>query len=257
MIFVSPRADATDYYVAVDYYSLSPNPVYIKTGDAVFWVDNDSMFAPFVITGGWGTVFTPYGIQFNVPPGTYNYTAESSFGGGGWSGSVVVQMNFPPNVKIANPTNGEVFTALAAFPFEADASDPNGDDIMDVEFWVNDTMVDDVYAPPYGTTVTNLSPGTYTLKAVAWDYSYVTATNSITITVVNPPPITLGGFSVADGKIVFAANGLGMGTTNVLEYSTNMVNWFPILTNISDGTPLSMTNNVTGSAQFFRLMQLQ
>jgi len=251
------RTSAANVYVNVDYYSLSPNPVHIKPGDAVYWLDNDSFLGPFLITGGWGTVVTPYGIKFDVSPGNYEYTAESAWGGGAWSGMVVVELNLPPSVSITNPTNGAVFTAPANLSIEVDATDPNANDVMDVEFWVNDAMVDDVYAPPYATTVTNLPPGTYTLKAIVWDYSFTTATNVITITVANPPPVTLGNCSVADGKVVFAINGLATGLTNVLECSTNLVRWNPILTNISDGTPLSVTNAATGPAQFFRVKQLQ
>ena len=257
MIFVSLRADATNYYVDVDYYSLSPSTVYIKTGDAVIWLDNDSIFGPFAITGGWGTLFTPDGIRFNVPPGTYNYTAESAFGGGGWNGSVVVQMNFSPSVNITNPTNGAVFTAPAAFSFEADASDPNVDDIMDVEFWVDNAMVDDVYSAPYLTSVTNLPPGIHTLKAIVWDNSFTTATNAITVNVVNPGPITMGSAGWSGNTPVFEVTGLTAGKTNVLECSSNLLDWVPIKTNVPSGTSLGFTNNSAARAQFYRVKQLQ
>ncbi|HWC60748.1 MAG TPA: Ig-like domain-containing protein [Verrucomicrobiae bacterium] len=258
VIFIfSLRTNAANVYVNVDYYTLSPNPVYIKPGDAVYWLDNDSFLGPFLITGGWGPVMTPYGIQFNVPPGNYDYTAESAWGGGSWGGTVVVVPNSPPSVSITSPTNGAVFTAPASFSFEADATDPNANDVMDVEFWVDKTMVDDVFVYPYATTVTNLASGTYTLKAIAWDYSGATATNSIAVKVVPPAPITLGSCSTSGGKVVFTVNGLATGTTNVLQCSSNLMNWYPMLTNISDGTPFSVTNNSVGSAQFFRVMQLQ
>jgi hypothetical protein len=258
MAFIcSPCADAAVVYVNVDYYSLSPDPVHIKRGDVVFWLDNDSFFGPFLITGAWGPIVTPDWIQFNVPPGNYSYTAESAYGGGPWGGTVVVDVNLPPSVSITSPTNGAMFTAPGSFAIEADATDPNVNDLSDVEFWVNDTLVDDVYAYPYATTVTNLAPGTYTLKAIAWDYSNARATNSISVQVVSPAPITLGSCNVAGGKVVFSVNGLSTGTTNVLQSSSNLVNWYPILTNISDGTPLNVTNASVNGAQFFRVMQLQ
>jgi hypothetical protein len=258
MILVcSLRADAATVYVNVDYYSLSPDPVHIKTGDAVYWLDNGSFFGPFLITGPWGMIGTPSGIQFNVSLGNYRYTAESAYGGGTWGGTVVVDPNYPPSVSITSPTNGTVLTAPANFSFEADATDPNPNDVWDVEFYVNGTMVDDVYAYPYATTVTNLAAGTYTLKAIVWDYSYAKATNSLTIQVVNPPPITLGSCTISGGKVVFAMNGMAAGSTNVLLCSSNLVNWYPVSTNISDGTPLNATNDFAGRTQFFRVMQLQ
>jgi len=258
MLFAfSPRSIAEVFYVNVDYFSLSPEPVRIKTGDAVYWVeDMNSVLGPYIITGDWGYDFAPYGIRFNLP-GIYSYTAESAWGGGSWSGTVVVSVNLPPTVSITNPTNGAVFVAPAGFSFEANADDPNPNDVMDVEFWLNGTMVDDVYTPPYATAVTNLAAGTYQLKAVAWDYSGATVTNSITVQVVNPPPVSLGGCSVVEGKILFTMNNAASGSTNVLECSTNLTHWQPILTNISDGAPLSITNAPIGPVQFFRVRQLQ
>lgn len=256
MLFVSLRADATDYYVDVDYYSLSPSTVYIKMGDAVIWVDNDSFFAPFRITGAWGRFFTPYGLRFNVLPGSYNYTAESAYGGGSWNGSVVVQENFPPSVNITSPTNGAVFTAPAAFSFEADASDSNVDDIMDVEFWVDQVMVDDVYSAPYLTSVTNLPPGIHSLKAIVWDNSFASATNSITINVVNPGPITIGSAGWSGNLLLFEVNGLTAGKTNILECSSNLLDWAPIKTNVPDGAGYVFTSNPVARAQFYRVRQL-
>jgi hypothetical protein len=257
LLVVSFAANAADYFVSVDYFSLSPDPVTIKKGDAVYWDDNDSFFGPFLITGDWGTISTGQGIRFNVDPGNYGYSAESVYGGGSWSGTVIVVSNSPPSVSITSPTNGAVFTASAEFSFAADATDPNPDDVMDVEFWIDDALVDDVYAAPYTTTVTNLAPGTYTLKAIVWDYSYATATNKITITVVNPPPITLGNCSFAGGKLTFSANGLAIGTTNILQCSTNLKDWNSVFTNVCDGAPVNFTNQAAGPSQFFRLMQLR
>ena len=250
------RASAATVYVS--YYGLSPNPVNVKVGETVAWVDADpdDFFAPYMITFPTLYGFTPCWTQF-ATPGTRRYTAESAYGGGTWSGTVNVTPNFPPVVIITGPTNGAIFTAPASFSFEADASDPNTDDIWDVEFWIGDTMVDDVYAAPYLTAVTNLAVGTYTLKAVVWDYSSATATNSITVTVVDPPPITLGSPSIAAGKLIFNVSGLATGKTNVLFGSSNMVNWSPIQTNVCDGTSLNFTNTPAGRCQFFRVMQVQ
>src|SRR5215469_7909728 len=75
--------------VYVSYLSLSPDPVYVVTGGAVYWEDGDDL-GPYAISGGWGTFFTPGGVQFNVPPGSYAYTAESFYGGGAFGGTVIV-----------------------------------------------------------------------------------------------------------------------------------------------------------------------
>jgi len=255
-VFSLPTSAAT---VHVSYFGLSLDPVNIKAGDAVYW-DYDDVnddLGPYFVTGGWGTIMTPAGIQFNVPPGAYAYSVQSAFGGGSWNGTVNVSADLPPVVAITNPTNNSVFTAPATFAFEADATATNQNDLEDVEFWIGDTMVDDVLAPPYSTTVTNLAAGTYTLKAIAWAYFNVSATNSISITVVNPGPITLTGGGLAGGNFVFSANGLAVGKTNVLEGSTNLVAWFPLRTNPPGAISLNFTNPAASQRLFFRIRQIQ
>lgn len=247
--------------VGVGFFSLSPNPVSINAGDGVFWTDADEDFAPYAISGPWGTFATPGGIQFNTP-GTYQYTAQSAFGGGSWNGTVIVSPgvpNSPPVVTITNPANNSVFIAPATFAFEVNASDPNPNDLWDVEFWVGDEMVDDVYDPPYATTVTNLAAGTYTLMAIAWDFSFETTTNSITITVVNPSAIALTVSALAAGNFEFNATGLSAGKTNVLQTSTNLaspLNWVSVSTNVADSSTASFTNRGAAGQHFFRVLQL-
>jgi hypothetical protein len=252
---------AATAYVGVSYFGLSPATVNIEEGDVVYWHDEDEDFAPYLISGDWGAFYTPNGILFNVPPGTYSYTAQSLYGGGSWGGSVVVSSgvpNSPPVVTITSPTNNSVLTAPATFTFAADASDADPGDLWDVEFWVGDDMVDDVYDPPYTTTVTNLPAGIHTLKVVAWDYSYATATNTISITIVEPGPITLTGSALAGGNFRFEASGLVVGKTNVLQSSTNLtspLSWVSISTNVAAGSMASFTNTLSVGPHFFRVIQ--
>ncbi len=243
--------------VGVGLYQLSPDPVTIKAGEIVYWYDLDPDFAPYFISGAWGTIATPDFVIFNST-GTYPYIAQSLYGGL-WDGTVYVIANSPPTVTITNPLDKAVFAAPATFPFEADAYDPDPNDVLDVEFWVNDTMVDDDYFAPYGTIVTNLAAGTYILTAIVWDFSFVTATNSITITVGSAAPIKLTDPALSGGKFTFNANGLVVGKTNVLQSSTNLAlpsGWVPVLTNVAESTKASFTNTVTAGARFFRLIQL-
>jgi hypothetical protein len=246
--------------VGVSLFGLSPTTVTIVEGDTVSWYDEDEDFAPYLISGAWGSFYTPGGVQFNVA-GSYPYTAQSIYFGGSWGGTVNVNPgvpNAPPVVSITQPATNAVFTAPASFAFEADASDVNPG-VWDVEFWVGNVMVDDVYDPPYATTVTNLPAGVYTLKAVAWDYGYLTATNSITITVVNPGPITLTGSALTGGNFRFTAGGLTIGKTNVLQSSTNLaspISWVSLSSNVAASATASFTNAVAVRQRFFRVVQL-
>jgi hypothetical protein len=260
LLALSWNLPATAAVVEVGYYSLSPSVVNIQVGEIVYWVEDDDDLGPYLISGPWQNFYTPGGIQFNSP-GTFHYTAASILGGGSWGGTVIVSPgvpNSPPVVTITSPTNNSVFTAPATFAFEADASDPDPGDLWDVEFWIDDEMVDDVYEPPYSTTVTNLPAGTYILRAIAWDYSYATATNSVTITVVNPGPITLNVASLTTGNFVLNASGLVVGKTTVLQSSTNLssaLNWISVSTNVAQGSTALFTNAISPGQRFFRILQ--
>jgi hypothetical protein len=251
---LAARADADVY---VYYWGVSPDPVNITEGEVVWWYDGDYYGPYYIVIEGTGIAFwTPGGVQFNAA-GSYSYYDDM-----GDSGTVNVSPgtpNSPPVVTITSPTNNSVFTAPATFAFAADASDPNPGDLWDVEFWVGNVLVDDVYAAPYATTVTNLAAGSYTLKAIAWDYSFATATNSITITVVNPGPITLTASTLAGGNFRFNANGLVSGRSTVLLASTNLASassWIPISTNVATGSTASFTNAVAAGQRYFRIVQL-
>lgn len=257
----SLTATAATAFVGVSFLNLSPRTVNIKAGDAVFWTDEEEDLGPYAISGPWGTFIAPGGVQFPAQ-GTFQYTASSVFGGGPVPGTVIVSAgtpNSPPVVTITNPANNAVFSAPATFAFEVAASDPDPDDLWDVEFWVNDEMVDDVYDPPYATTVTNLAAGTYTLMAIAWDFSFETTTNSITITVIDSSAITLTVSALAAGSFEFNATGLTAGKTNVLQTSTNLaspLNWVSVSTNVADSSAASFTRPIAPGQHFFRVLQL-
>jgi len=255
---------AATAFVGVSLFNLSPATVNIEAGDVVFWVEDDEDFGPYAISGPWGVVATPRGVQFPAP-GTFHYTASSVFGGGDWPGTVIVSQGVPnslPTVTITNPTNNAVFAAPASFAFTAEASNPDPNDVWDVEFWVNDVMVDDVFNPPYTTMVTDLPVGTYTLMAIVWDFSLETATNSITITVTDSTPITpiaLTATTLTGGNFEFNASGLIAGKTNVLQTSTNLaspLNWVSIATNVAASNTATYTNKITPGQHFFRVLQL-
>jgi len=96
-----------------------------------------------------------------------------------------VVINQTPYVSILSPGNNASFNAPASFLFEADAYDPDGS-ISKVEFFLNGNIRDTDSQAPYSTTLGNLSAGTYTLTAKAYDnQGAVTTSNAHTITVIN------------------------------------------------------------------------
>ena len=253
-IFVYTVRAQAQVTVTDDGLSFSPDPVYIVAGESVYWQDDGS--GPYYIesqTGSWPAFFDPGGVYF-TQPGTYPYQDDA-----GDFGTIYVAADIPPTVSITNPTNGTVLTAPATFDFSADATDNDGVGMSDVEFYVGTNLVDDVFYTPYTTTVSNLLAGTYVLSVIAYDNVYATATNQVTITVVNPLPIQLKSFRMAAGTFRFDASGLTIGKTNIVEATTNLssaTGWVLLTTNVATAGTMSFTNPATIRQRLFRLVQL-
>jgi len=98
----------------------------------------------------------------------------------------VIAPNNPPTVLITNPPNGTVFTAPANVTIQASASDDVS--VTNVQFLVGSIVLGNDTTRPYSAVTNGLSAGSYTLSAVASDNLGAKATNSISITVTNPPP---------------------------------------------------------------------
>ena len=169
-----------DVVVQVTLFSLSPNPVNITTGEAVFWTDADGggPYGIYANNGAWSTSTDSSGIRF-LQPGTYYYYDDA-----GDSGTINVTLNIPPSLSIVNPTNGSVLVAPANFSFSVNAADTDVDGLSDVEFYVGTNLVDDIFSPPFTTAVTNLAAGNYTLTAIAYDNANASTARSVSISVV-------------------------------------------------------------------------
>jgi plastocyanin len=260
-LFATSSGIKADEFVDVDFFGFSPQTVNIFEGEAVFWLCVDD-FGPYSVTsssGAWseGLLFDDgdfFGLLFSEA-GTYDYFDRFS----GEFGTVAVAVNHSPVVEITSPPTNAVFNAPASFEFTAEATDQDfgSGALSDVEFFINGTEVDDVFFPPFTTSVTDLPPGSYQLTVIAWDFLNATATNSISITVQAGGPIALTSPSVASGQFRFNASGLTTGKTNILQSSTNLASgWISVATNVAASASASYTNSAAGPARYFRLLQL-
>jgi hypothetical protein len=244
---VNVRADAL---VSVSAFSLSPNPVNIVTGEAVYWIDSDGggPYGIYSSTGQFNTETDSNGILFDQP-GTYGYYDDN-----GNIGSIHVALNLPPSVTILTPTNQTQLAGPATFQFSVDASDTDADGLSDVEFYVGTNLVDDVFSPPFTTTITNLPNGTYTLTAIAYDNVFTTATNTVTITVSTLAPTLIakrfGNQLVVSWETNNAA-GLSLQSCTNLNSGAGWITVPIIPTPV--GSQLTVTNPIVGAKQFFRL----
>ena len=98
------------------------------------------------------------------------------------------QSNHPPAVAIVSPTNGAAFFEGDTVTLSAQASDQDGL-IAGVQFYVGTRLLGAGTNPPYALLWTNVTPGNYTLTAVATDdggASQTSAPLNIDVRAFNP-----------------------------------------------------------------------
>jgi len=235
-------------------FGYSPSIVLIDKGDEIEWVNydtgHDHTFTSDLPTSHpdyWNVLRhafdIPYYKQFNHA-GTFTFHDQLS----SFTGSITVAGE--PSVTITYPTNGAVFTAPANFYLTAVASNAT-----DVEFYVDNTFLTRVdLIPPYPVSVSNLTAGNRQLMAIATDALGYQATNKVNITVTNPI-IRLQNPRLVNGHFLFDATGLNTGRTNILQGSMDLKSWFPLQTNTSQAASQVLSNAVSSSWNFYRIMQ--
>lgn len=146
-------------------------------------------------------VMAPYSFQWTeVPTGKYTITGKATDNGGGASTSAPVTItvsaaNTPPSVILTSPTSNDKFSSGATISLDANATDTDGN-IAKVEFFNGDAKLGEDLSEPFSFTWSNVSPGTYNLKAKATDnVSASTTSTTVNISVDAPansaPVVTL------------------------------------------------------------------
>ena len=161
--------------------------------------------------------------------------------------------NTPPSVAIVNPTSGAAFIAPATITVEADAADHDGS-VQRVDFFANDAPIGSATASPYRVTWPNVTPGSYTLKAIATDNQDATSTSAtvqLTVAATNvAPTVTITApaagatFSAPASIPVTAAAADSDGT---IASVTFLVNGSPVATDSSSPFETTLGNVGAGS----------
>ena len=94
-------------------------------------------------------------------------------------------VNFAPTISITAPANNATFTAPAAFTINVTAADADGT-VSKVEFYKGLTYLGADLTSPYTFGLTNVTAGTYAIRAVAYDNKNTTAEVTINVIVNNP-----------------------------------------------------------------------
>lgn len=176
----------------------------------------------------------------------------------GMTGAVIVAVASLPTVTITNPVASEVFAAPANVTVQAAASDSGGT-ISNVHFLIGSTNLGTVTVPPYSAVASSLNAGSYTLSAVATDNNSVTATNSVSISVVTPATVSLSAPEpVPPGKFRFTYTA-NTGLSYVVQRSATLTSasWIPLLTNKAASGSINFTDlNTTLNPEFYRVGRL-
>jgi RHS repeat-associated protein len=132
----------------------------------------------------------PWAVSWtNVTTGTYTLTALAYNANGATGVSTPANITVgasgvppggtvdaPPSVVISAPANAAAFSPPATVGLAANAVASNGS-IAKVEYYSNGTLIASVTTPPFGSTWSNVTTGSYKLTAIAYD-NYGTAANS-------------------------------------------------------------------------------
>ncbi len=164
-------------------------------------------------------------ILLNLPADDPSANISINYGCG-WQ-NTGNQTNIPPTCVLTQPAQNQIFTTPATVTLTAVASDPDGT-IAKVEFYNGTTLLGTATAAPYTYIWQNVTAGTYSITAKAYDnLSASTSSTVTTITVaapVNlPPAITISlastSTTLAPANVVFNAVASDPdGTVSKVEY---------------------------------------
>ena len=180
----------------------------------------------------------------NLAAGPYALKAVATAAGVSATSSVVnITVNSPvspPSVSITNPVSGAVFAASANVSLGADAS-VSGGTVTNVEFFANGSSQGVVTVAPFTLISSPLAAGPYALTAVATASGISTTSAVVNVSVVNPMPVNLSGPMVNSGQFIFSYSA-DAGLTYIVQSSSNLVDWMPLMTNVASGSPMLFTN---------------
>lgn len=170
-----------------------------------------------------GSSYSPHIIS-NISSGSYAIRALVTDSGGRTGSSTVnitvgggspppppppTGSNNPPSVSITNPSNGQSFSAGSNVSVGVSASDSDGS-VVKYQIFVNGALVDtdgSAYTPHI---ISNISSGSYAIKATVTDNDGATASTTVNISVGSgtpPPPPPSGGNNPPSVNITSPSNG--------------------------------------------------
>ena len=195
----------------------------------------------------------------NLAAGAYALTAAATAAGISATSSVVnLTVDVPPVVNITNPLNNAVLSAPANINIQASASDSDGT-VASLQLFVGTNKLSSLNAPPFAGVTNSLAAGTYTLSAIASDNNGIKTTNTVSVTVVTPVVVSLGGTVKSSGTNFQFSYSANVGLTYVIERATDLAlaNWVRLATNTAAGNPVVFVDTrATNEPAFYRVGRL-
>jgi hypothetical protein len=160
-----------------------------------------------------------------------------------------------PSVTITNPAGSSIFAAPANVTVAANATVSSGT-VTNVSFFANtNTSLGASLTAPFHVTANSLSAGSYALTAVATAAGVSATSSVVNISVVTPVATSLSTPTTANNKFSFGFSA-NQGLRYVVEDSSNLFNWTPLVTNVASASTVFFTNTISGSNSFFRVGRL-
>jgi len=181
-------------------------------------------------------------------------TAYNSSGVESLPSEEIVYTNQLPTVALTTPGSGAQFSAPANITLSADASDPDGP-INRVEFYNGTTKIGQATIAPYLFTWSNVSSGSYSLSAVAFDNAGAsTRTPAINVSVQAPVPPAVASLSaspISPSQIALSwSASTGASTYNVKRATTNGGSFTTVATNVAS-TSYTDSGLTIGATYFY------
>jgi hypothetical protein len=239
---------------------VAPAAIVIKANAS----DNDGSIAKVEFYNGatlLGTATTsPYSFSWNnVQEGDYNLTAKAYDNLNGTTTSSVVsikvKVNALPTVSIFSPVDGTTYIDPATIAITANATDSDGG-ISKVEFYNGANLIGEVLTTPYTFNWANVSAGTYSLTAKAYDNLNASkVSTAVTVTVKNNALPSVQIISPATGTTAIAPASIELkATATDSDGSISKVEFFNGATSLGtiNNSPynLPLTNLQAGTYKF-------
>lgn len=252
--------------------TFSPSIVSISVNDSVIWdwkatfhsttsgtngVHGDDNGVPSGLWDSGVINSTPH--QFTntfTSAGTFSYYCSVHFNFGMTGKVIVASSTAPPNIRITSPANGAVFAAPANVTIQAGVTNGSGT-VTTVQFMVDNSLLAIENSGPYSATTNNLTPGAYTLTAIAMDDGGLTATNSVAVNVITPVTVSLSNSSRSSDTHFQFSYSADIGLNYVVQRSTDLLNWIPLATNKAANNPVTFDDpNATNALDYYRVGRL-